>query len=217
MPRAARAIGKMYNMTIDFQKVRDPIGGRLRNGTWIGDLGDVQRGVIDGSAWGWIYSLDRHEAADFTYAVVRYHFVLAARRPLSDDITFRNYVGQFIPRTWLFVLLLYGGFFLFLALLLSSDKGMHFTNWSLLSATSSTIFRVVLNKVSQNTSKKVACIIFIDTFFITAKHTQPKGIVSKVWRVDFLCIWNATSDCLQSNFQCLSLYQTPYYSIQYLG
>ncbi len=150
MPRAARAIGKKYNMTIDFLKVRDPSGGRLKNGTWIGDLGDVQQGVIDGSVWGWIISYDRSEAVDFTYGIARYDFLLAAQRPVSDKISFRNYVGQFLPWTWMAVALLYVGIFLFLLLLLSYDKKMHLNKWTLFFTASSTTFRILLNKVHSN-------------------------------------------------------------------
>ncbi len=149
MPRIARSIEKSYNLTIQYQRVSDPNGGKLPNGTWSGDLSDIQTGKIDGSLWGWTPTLDRSEVVDFTHAVVPYYLGLVIAKPNGEEISLQNYIGELRPNSWLLVLGMYLLFFNILVLLQfwnSLSNGRQ-SNFSLILSSADALFRLVINKV----------------------------------------------------------------------
>ncbi len=101
MPRYAKECAHILNLTINFVKVRDPDGGKLDNGTWMGDLGDVNRSVIDGSAWGWTPLIERFEVVDFSHPVFSLPVGVVIARPQSGGFTHKTYFGEYRPYSWL--------------------------------------------------------------------------------------------------------------------
>ncbi len=101
MPRVVLECANILNLTVDFVKVRDPYAGKLDNGTWMGDLGDVNRSVIDGSAWGWAALVERFEVVDFSHPVFSLPVGTVIARPQSGGFTHKTYFGEYRPYSWL--------------------------------------------------------------------------------------------------------------------
>ncbi len=198
LPRVMEAVGKKYNLTIEFQRVRDPSGGRLDNGTWTGDLGDVQQGVIDGSLWGWVPTINRSEAVDFTTAIVPFHFGLVISRSTQSRVSFRNYTGQFQPQTWMVIFLMSIFLLSLLMLLLKCDKTLRFNLSHLMLSSLGLFLRMLINKVPK-------CGIYFELdlwryFYFSAFICQSWIIIPKMRIVYSVCGWHVHADCLPSHF-----------------
>ena len=146
LPRAVNAILTMYNLTPEYRRVSDPAGGLLPNGTWTGDLGDIQRGVVDLSIWGWAPTVDRFKVVDFTPVVVPFYFGVMVRRPRSNDISVRNYIGQFRPKSWLLLLIVnLVVWFIFFVVVVADQRKTSSLRGSLV-LTITVMLRTLLNK-----------------------------------------------------------------------
>ena len=105
MPRIAKAIADMLNLSVEYSRVLNPASGRLPNGSFAqdSDLGQIIAGEIDGSVWGYIASFDRAEVLDLTLPVAHGKIGAVIRTPKSDDVSMKNYLAEFENNAWFFV------------------------------------------------------------------------------------------------------------------
>ena len=147
MPRIANAIADMLNLTIEYKRVKDTTAGRLPNGSYAGDIGEIASGVVDGSIWGYVASLDRTDFVDFVIPLAHASIGILIRTPTSDDVSVRNYVSEFKNAAWTFLLVSNIAFWALFGFLLqySSSKSRKKETVVL---TLTIMMRTIINKVS---------------------------------------------------------------------
>ncbi len=109
VPTLARELGKLLNFSMMFVPFRErkSFGKKLSNGTWIGNIGDIHRGLVQTSVSGYAVTADRSEAVEFTPLLTTTIFALFIKRPSANDISAKSYLSQYPLTSWLAVLAMY--------------------------------------------------------------------------------------------------------------
>ncbi len=147
MPRISKSFCAMLNLTPEFVRVRDPSGGMLPNGTFTGDLGDIKNNVVDASIWGYVETLERRRAADFTYSFGKFILGVLVRRPRSGDVSMNNYVKEYPRLSWHFIVLTNIVFWTLFFFLLSCQPDNKRKNGENLVTAGTMMLRTFINKV----------------------------------------------------------------------
>ena len=77
------------------------------NGKMTGLLGEVAYGIVDTSLAGFVVTKERDEFVSFSPGIFKTANRAFIRRPLDTDVSFVYYVGEFLPQTWILVLIFY--------------------------------------------------------------------------------------------------------------
>ncbi len=106
-PSIAKDIGKMLNLSMKFQlfRQRGKWAGKLDNGSWGGNLGDVVNGLIHTTIGGYIPNSERALVVDFTEALAFSPRGVLIKKPSIKDVSAKNYIGQIIGTSWIAVFL----------------------------------------------------------------------------------------------------------------
>ncbi len=132
-------------------QVRDPAGGQLPNGSWIGDLGDVANGIIDGSVWGWAHTLVRSPVVDFSDGISLNEVGVIIKKPTGDEVSLMNYIAEYEGSAWMAVLVAYAiAWAVLLSFILQNNIGNKRIKMSTaIPHVTSTTLRLVVSKVTQ--------------------------------------------------------------------
>ena len=77
------------------------------NGTMIGMLGEIYKGVVDTSIAGFAVTEERFEFVSFSPGIFKTATRGFIRRPKDTDLSFIYHIGQFLPSTWISLLTFY--------------------------------------------------------------------------------------------------------------
>ncbi len=99
-------IASRLNLSLEFVPNAEPgkWGVKTESGGWTGMMGMMASGEVDLSAAGFFRVLDREEVVDFSVSLTHSEDNLFAKRVQSSSLVLANYVDEFSPLNWLFIL-----------------------------------------------------------------------------------------------------------------
>ncbi len=194
-------IASILNLTVEFQPFSERFvwGRRLENGSWAGNVGEIQKGEAHTSVGGTVVTLERSEAVDFSNALGIAVLGLTLKRPGFDDISAKNYLGEFMPISWIYIAVMFMFCFACYTTVLMLGKSRK----PVVVLGIETTFLAIINKVS----RLFVTVLAINVNTISGSKRQAQIFVSEDCSFQLVHNVIVADGLLQGTFESSAVYQ----------